>query len=257
VDIQLRPFVPSDASTLARVWHESWVSTGVPAAREIKREDLLARVQTELAQGWHVTVAEISGELVGFLALKLDERRLEQLFMAPKYKGPGIGARLFALAEEMMPRGFVLRTAAANIEARRFYEKRGMRLDRMELHRPAQGPRPGPRWSQPSSASRRRTIEEGSTRPGSGNSPPSSTRRNDGANGTADTRRHSRSRFSRLGRPPLLRGAPYPPPRCARGRRSSTRRATKHTDAPTPPATSTDIPGSSRRRPPSADRASG
>ena len=79
-------------------------------------------------------IAEADGELVGFLALKLEEGRLDQLFVAPEQKRSGIGGRLFALAEEMMPRGFVLRTAAANTEARRFYEKRGMRLDRLELH---------------------------------------------------------------------------------------------------------------------------
>ncbi|MBV8752962.1 MAG: GNAT family N-acetyltransferase [Hyphomicrobiales bacterium] len=133
-DIQLRPFAPSDAVALARLWRASWLSTGVPAAREITREDLLARVGTELAQGWRVTVAEIDGELVGFLAVKLEERRLDQLFVAPAQQGSGIGVRLFALAEAMMPAGFVLRTSAANVKARRFYEKRGMRLDRLELH---------------------------------------------------------------------------------------------------------------------------
>jgi GNAT superfamily N-acetyltransferase len=134
LDIHLRPFVPSDASALARLWHASWLSTGVPAARKITQENLLARVRTEFAQECRVVVAEAEGELVGFLALKLAERRLDQLFVAPGHKGFGIGTRLFALAEEMMPKGFVLRTAAANVEARRFYEKRGMRLDRLELH---------------------------------------------------------------------------------------------------------------------------
>ena len=124
LDIHLRPFVPSDACALARLWHASWLSTGVPAAREITQEDLLARVRTEFAQGCCVMTAEVESELVGFLALKLEERRLDQLFVAPEQKGCGIGGRLFALAEEMMPGGFVLRTAAANIEARRFYEKR-------------------------------------------------------------------------------------------------------------------------------------
>jgi putative acetyltransferase len=133
-DIQLRPFVPSDTCALARLWRASWLSTGVPAAQKIVQEDLLARVRTEFAQGCHVTIAEIDGELVGFLALKLEERCLYQLFIAPERKGSGIGARLFALAEEMMPNGFVLRTAAANVRARRFYEQRGMRLDRLELH---------------------------------------------------------------------------------------------------------------------------
>jgi GNAT superfamily N-acetyltransferase len=133
-DIHLRPFVTSDAAALARLWHASWLSTGVPAAREIKREDLLARVRTEFEQGRRVTIAEVEGELAGFLVLKLEERRLDQLFVAPERKDSGIGTRLFALAKETMPNGFVLRTAAANIAARRFYEKRGMRLDRLEPH---------------------------------------------------------------------------------------------------------------------------
>src|SRR4029077_11904592 len=129
LDFRLRPFIPSDSSALARVWQASWLSTGVPVARDVRQEDLLERVRAELALGWRVTVAEVGGELVGFLALKLDERRLDQLFVAPEHKGSGIGARLFALAKETMPGGFALRTAAANTEARRFYEKRGMRLD--------------------------------------------------------------------------------------------------------------------------------
>jgi GNAT superfamily N-acetyltransferase len=103
LDFRLRPFIPSDSSALARVWQASWLSTGVPVARDVRQEDLLERVRAELALGWRVTVAEVGGELVGFLALKLDERRLDQLFVAPEHKGSGIGARLFALAKETMP----------------------------------------------------------------------------------------------------------------------------------------------------------
>ena len=87
-DIQLRPFVPSDAVALARVWRASWLSTGVPVALEITRGDLLARVRTELARGWRVTIAEIEGELVGFLAVKLEERRLDQLSLLPSTRAP-------------------------------------------------------------------------------------------------------------------------------------------------------------------------
>jgi putative acetyltransferase len=133
-DIHLRPFIPSDSSALARLWYASWLSTGVPAANKVTQEDLLERVAAESALGWSVTVAEIGDELVGFLTLKPEEYRLDQLFVAPEHKGSGIGARLFALAEEAMPGGFALRTASTNVQARRFYEKHGMRLDRLEPH---------------------------------------------------------------------------------------------------------------------------
>lgn len=134
LDIHLRPFMPDDSSALARVWHASWLSTGLPVARDVSQQALLERVRTELSQGRHLTVAERDGELLGFLALKLEERCLDQLFVAPEHKGSGIGTRLFALALTTMPEGFSLRTAAVNIEARRFYERRGMQLNRLETH---------------------------------------------------------------------------------------------------------------------------
>ena len=126
--------MPRDSCALARVWHASWLSTGVPVAREVRYEELLERVRTELSLGQHLIVAERAGELSGFLALKPVERRLDQLFVAPRHKGFGIGTRLFELAVMTMPEGFALSTAAVNTEARRFYERRGMRFDRFERH---------------------------------------------------------------------------------------------------------------------------
>lgn len=133
-DVHLRAFKPSDSCALARVWYTSWLSTGIPAARETGQQELVERVPKELAKGWRVTVAAVDGELVGFLALKPEQRCLDQLFVVPQHKGSGIGTRLFAWAEEAMPAGFSLLTATANTEACRFYEKRGMRLDRLDRH---------------------------------------------------------------------------------------------------------------------------
>ena len=132
--IHLRPFAAQDADALAALWHASWLTTGVPAAASTSVDDLRARVHAEVASGWHVTVAEAQGTLAGFLALRLADKLLDQLFVAPRWKRHGVGTRLFERAVALMPNGFSLRTAAANTEARSFYEQRRMTLAHAEMH---------------------------------------------------------------------------------------------------------------------------
>jgi ribosomal protein S18 acetylase RimI-like enzyme len=83
---------------------------------------------------WTLTLAEQAGRIVGFLATIPVRGVLDQLFIAPHAQRAGIGGRLMDVAATQMPAGFSLRTAADNHAARRFYEARGMVLDRMETH---------------------------------------------------------------------------------------------------------------------------
>lgn len=131
--MKLRPYRPSDEVAVADLWFESWLSTGLTRPA-VTRDDLRARVSTELAARWTVTVAEQDDRLVGFLAVVLPERRLDQLFVRPVDQGSGAGAALFAAARAQLPEGFWLTAQAANARARAFYERRGMRLDRVEDH---------------------------------------------------------------------------------------------------------------------------
>lgn len=129
--MNLRPSTPGDAEPLARLWLESWNSIGL-AGRAVHLPELVERASQELADRWEVTLAEQDGRLVGFLALAPAEQRLDQLFVAPAAQGHGIGLRLLGLAKARFPEGFWLRTQAANIRARAFYERQGLVFDRAE-----------------------------------------------------------------------------------------------------------------------------
>ncbi|MBX7483276.1 GNAT family N-acetyltransferase [Qipengyuania qiaonensis] len=90
------------------------------------RQTLRERIDSEIAEGWSITLATDSDVVVGFLATKPSVKVLDQLFVIPKAIGSGTGGLLFAHAKQEMPNGFALYTAATNLSARAFYERAGM-----------------------------------------------------------------------------------------------------------------------------------
>lgn len=129
--LNIRPFVPGCEAALVDVWFSSWLSAGLDRP-VVTRESLQARLPGDLAERWDAVVAELDGKMLGFVAVVLGERRLDQLFVAPEAQGHGIGLRLFEAAREKLLRDFWLSTQPGNARARVFYERRGMKLDRIE-----------------------------------------------------------------------------------------------------------------------------
>lgn len=129
--MKLRAYESSDQEALADVWFDGWRSVGLTWP-VVSREDLAARVSRELAGRWTVTIAELDGRVVGFLALALAEDRLDQLFIRPEAQGHGVGTDLFEVAAARLSTSFWLSTQIGNQRARAFYEDRGMVLDRIE-----------------------------------------------------------------------------------------------------------------------------
>ena len=129
--MKLRPYDLADEDALVGVWFDAWHSVGLEQP-VVTRLDLAARVSNELVARWTVTVAEQDGRVVGFLAVALEERRLDQLFVQPDVQGRGVGGSLFDVALAQLPEGFWLSTQPGNRRAREFYERRGMILDRVE-----------------------------------------------------------------------------------------------------------------------------
>jgi GNAT superfamily N-acetyltransferase len=70
-----------------------------------------------------VWVAEDGGAVVGILVLEDDW--IDQLYVDPDHTGRGIGGRLMAVAKAQRAAGLRLWTFAANVRARRFYERHG------------------------------------------------------------------------------------------------------------------------------------
>ncbi|MFJ2772778.1 GNAT family N-acetyltransferase [Streptomyces sp. NPDC087300] len=121
--VTLRVATEDDGAAVAEVYLRSFdaalptVRRAHPAAavREFFEHVVVPRGST-----W---IAEAGGETVGMMVLEDDE--LSQLYLAPAWRGRGIGDRFVALAKEQRPAGLWLRTFQVNTPAHRFYERHG------------------------------------------------------------------------------------------------------------------------------------
>jgi len=121
----IRPARPEEHDEVARVWMNSWVSTGLAEKSEFLLANLRARVPHEIDNGWSLYVADADGALAAMLALHLRKRYLDQLFVAPEYQGQGLGRRLLAFSRQQMPDEIWLRCVRENEKAWRWYERQG------------------------------------------------------------------------------------------------------------------------------------
>ncbi len=130
----IRPARVDEYDEIARVWMDSWASTGLEDASNFLLANLRARVLREVESGWSLFVADDGGRFAAMLALRLPDGCLGQLFVAPDYQGKGLGKRLLALARERMPNEIWLRCVRENEKAWRWYEREGFVFEREEVN---------------------------------------------------------------------------------------------------------------------------
>jgi ribosomal protein S18 acetylase RimI-like enzyme len=118
---------------VARVWMESWVSTGLEDGSEYLLANLRARVPREVENGWSLYVADDDGRIAAMLALHLPHRYLDQLFVAPQYQGKGLGRQLLAFTRAHLPDEIWLRCVRENDRAWRWYEREGFVFEKQEV----------------------------------------------------------------------------------------------------------------------------
>ena len=118
----LREARPDDAPAIARV-HRLAMRISLPFLPELHTaEEDLAFVRDRLSAINTVWVAEVEGEVVGYIAFH--EGWIDHLFIHPDHQGVGLGPALLAKAlEDGGERK--LWTFQKNARARAFYEKRG------------------------------------------------------------------------------------------------------------------------------------
>lgn len=126
--IELRPFEPGDMQGLVDAWFLGWKSVGLEVPK-VSRSDLAERAPGELASRWRVVIADVGGRVAGFVAVCLEERRLDQLFIHPDFQGQGVGSALFEVARTLLDDDYWLSTQPGNLRACRFYERRGLVAD--------------------------------------------------------------------------------------------------------------------------------
>ncbi|HMO11180.1 MAG TPA: GNAT family N-acetyltransferase [Actinotalea sp.] len=127
----LRPAGPQDADRVAQIWHTGWhdahpghVPDGLTQARTPAAFTARAARAVEAT-----TVAEVAGELAGFVMVVGDE--VEQVYVARGWRGSGAADVLLAEAErQVAAAGHAqawLAVVTGNSRARRFYERAGWR----------------------------------------------------------------------------------------------------------------------------------
>jgi ribosomal protein S18 acetylase RimI-like enzyme len=129
----IRPARPDEYDKVARVWMESWVSTGLEDASNFLLAKLRARVPMEVENGWSLYVADDNGKLAAMLAIYLPKRYLDQLFVAPDYQGRNVGRQLLAFTRQHLPDEIFLRCVRENEKAWRWYEREGFVFEQEQV----------------------------------------------------------------------------------------------------------------------------
>jgi len=129
----IRPARADEYDEIARVWMDSWVSTGLEDASNFLLAKLRARIPMEVEQGWSLYVADDGGALAAMLALHLPKKYLDQLFVAPEYQRKDLGRKLLAFTRQLLPHEIELRCVRENEEAWRWYEREGFVFEKEQV----------------------------------------------------------------------------------------------------------------------------
>ncbi|MER6269884.1 GNAT family N-acetyltransferase [Streptomyces sp. NPDC001797] len=112
-----------DAAGVADVWLRSFDAALPTVVRPRSDDEVRAYIRDVVVPARETWVAEAGGRVVGMMVLA--EELLSQLYLAPEWRGRGIGDRFVALAKERSPSGLTLWTFQVNKPAHRFYERHG------------------------------------------------------------------------------------------------------------------------------------
>jgi ribosomal protein S18 acetylase RimI-like enzyme len=129
----IRPARPDEYDEIARIWMNSWASTGLAEPSNFLLAKLRARIPMEVERGWSLYVADDDGTLAAMLAPHLPDRYLDQLFVAPEYQGNNVGRMLLAFTRKHLPDQIWLRCVRENEKAWRWYEREGFVFEKEQV----------------------------------------------------------------------------------------------------------------------------
>jgi GNAT superfamily N-acetyltransferase len=123
-DMQLRHGRAAEALEIAEMWLRSRAASVPHIPPPVHSdEEVRAWFRDVVLPNREVWVADDGGAVVAVLVL--DDDSIDQLYVDPSRTGRGIGGQLVDIAKRERPSGLGLWTFAANVGARRFYDRHG------------------------------------------------------------------------------------------------------------------------------------
>lgn len=119
----LRAYEARDEEAAIALWLRAW-QVAYPALDFAARLDWWrARWRTELVPSAAIVIAELGGDVIGFVTVDAKTLYLDQIVVAPECWRSGVGAALIAEAKRLSPTGLDLDVNADNVRAIGFYER--------------------------------------------------------------------------------------------------------------------------------------
>jgi putative acetyltransferase len=138
MNFTLRPYTPADENAAIELWRRTW-------AQHYPHIDFNARVgwwrerwRNELVPVAEIVMAEMDGDVAGFVTVDPKTQYLDQIVVAPERWGSGIARALLDEAKRRSPAGLTLLVNKDNARAIAFYAKYGF-IDDGEDKNPVSG----------------------------------------------------------------------------------------------------------------------
>jgi len=121
----LRPYQAADEAAAIELWRRTW-QEAYPAIDFAARLDWWReRWRNELVPNAAVILAEVDGDLIGFITVEPATGYIDQVVVAPQAWGSGVAAMLLEQAKRVSPARLDLSVNKDNARAIRFYQKHG------------------------------------------------------------------------------------------------------------------------------------
>jgi putative acetyltransferase len=121
----LRPYAADDEEAAITLWQRTWQATYPDIDFAERLPWWRERWRNELVRHSTITMAQDSGELIGFVTVDPVTGYLDQLVVAPEAWGSPIGSALIDEAKRLAPGGLALHVNVDNARAITFYAKHG------------------------------------------------------------------------------------------------------------------------------------
>jgi len=126
--LRLRRYEPRDEDTAIALWLRAWQAAYPRIDFAARLDWWRARWRSELVPAAAIVIAEIDGNIVGFVTVDPRTLYLDQIVVAPERWRAGIGAALLAEAKRLSPEGLDLDVNIDNARAIAFYDQQGFSI---------------------------------------------------------------------------------------------------------------------------------